>query len=56
MFVTLTSVSKPKCNAKVDVGFILDSSGSLRTEYHKEKAFLKVIARTFGISEDGKDI
>ena len=41
------------CNAKVDVGFILDSSGSLRKEYHKEKYFLTSIAKSFNISPDG---
>ena len=47
------SVEPPKCTAKVDVGFIVDSSGSLRTEYHKEKAFVKALATSFGISPDG---
>ena len=37
----------------MDVGFILDSSGSLRTEYHKEKDFLKALAGAFDISPDG---
>merc|ERR1712168_1198593 len=37
----------------VDLGFILDSSGSLRADYHREKAFLKEIAAAFGISESG---
>ncbi|XP_057306435.1 collagen alpha-5(VI) chain-like isoform X2 [Hydractinia symbiolongicarpus] len=44
---------KPSCEAVVDVGFILDSSGSLRNEYGKEKNFLKSMATTFGISENG---
>lgn len=44
---------KPSCKAVVDVGFILDSSGSLRNEYDKEKNFLKAIAGTFGISQTG---
>ena len=43
----------PSCQAVVDVGFILDSSGSLRKEYGKEKDFLKVLAGTFGISSNG---
>ena len=43
----------PICETKVDVGFILDSSGSLRTEYHKEKDFLKKLAGAFDISPDG---
>ena len=42
---------KPKCGqGKADVGFILDSSGSLRNEYNKEKKFLKELAAAFGIS------
>ena len=36
----------------MDVGFILDSSGSLRREYSKEKDFLKALAATFGVSSD----
>ena len=41
------------CKTKVDVGFVLDSSGSLRNDYGKEKDFLKSLAATFGISDDG---
>lgn len=44
--------AEPTCKAKVDVGFILDSSGSLRTQYGKEKDFLKALAATFGVSSD----
>ena len=43
----------PVCKTKVDVGFILDSSGSLRNEYSKEKDFLNALAATFGVSADG---
>merc|ERR1712168_1643541 len=43
----------PSCSSVADVAFILDSSGSLRTEYHKEKDFLKRVVSTFGLSEDG---
>merc|ERR1739838_588079 len=43
----------PTCKAKVDVGFILDSSGSLRNDYQNEKDFLKALAGAFGVSEDG---
>ena len=45
--------SSDKCYARLDVGFVLDSSGSLRNEYQKEKEFLKGIASTFDISPDG---
>ena len=41
------------CKAKADIAFILDSSGSLRNDYDKEKAFLNSLATTFGISNDG---
>ena len=34
----------------MDVGFIVDSSGSLRAEYDKEKTFLKEIARAYDIA------
>ena len=42
-----------KCRTVVDVGFILDSSGSLKDDYQNEKDFLKNLAGTFGISKDG---
>jgi len=44
---------EPECTSVADVAFLLDSSGSLKTEYHKEKAFLKRVVDTFGLSEDG---
>lgn len=52
MFVAKSS-PEPLCETKVDVGFVLDSSGSLRKEYGKEKSFLKALAATFGVSGDG---
>ena len=55
VFVYFSAVKDPEptCKAKVDVGFVLDSSGSLRNDYGKEKNFLKALAATFGLSEDG---
>ena len=47
------AAEKPSCTAIADVGFILDSSGSLGNEYYKEKIFLKALAASFGISEKG---
>ena len=44
---------EPTCKARVDVGFVLDSSGSLRNDYGTEKDFLKALAATFGVSDDG---
>ena len=41
------------CDGISDIGFLLDSSGSLRQYYSKEKDFLKILAGTFGISKDG---
>ena len=48
-----TLVLQPACTSIADVGFLLDSSGSLRSDYQKEKQFLKAIASTFGISSKG---
>ena len=56
MMINLSNLSPPglpKCRTRADIGFILDSSGSLRHEYHKEKEFLKNIAKVFGVSEFG---
>ena len=52
-FTSLFSETGKACKAKVDVGFILDSSWSARNEYQKEKDFLKAIAAAFQISDDG---
>ena len=42
-----------KCQNKVDIGFILDSSGSLRSEYQKEKDFIKFLAARFNMDAEG---
>ena len=39
----------PKCKSVLDVAFIVDSSGSLRSEYHKEKKFVKMMIESFGL-------
>lgn len=52
-FLSAQRAPEPTCKAKVDVGFVLDSSGSLRNDYDKEKDFLKALAATFGVSDDG---
>ena len=44
---------EPRCKSKVDVGYILDSSGSLKADYQNEKNFLKSLAESFGVSGDG---
>ena len=47
---------KGNCEALVDVGFILDSSGSLRNDYVKQKYFLKTLAAMFGVSSVGSRV
>ena len=51
--LTAKQAPVPTCKTKVDIGFLLDSSGSLRNDYDKEKDFLKALAATFGVSETG---
>merc|ERR1712142_85877 len=41
-----------KCKAKVDLGFVLDSSGSIANDYQNEKDFLKSVTAIFGVSKD----
>ncbi|XP_047125173.1 collagen alpha-6(VI) chain isoform X3 [Hydra vulgaris] len=55
-FTTTEHHVQPSCEAIVDVAFILDSSGSLKTEYQKEKNFLKTLAAMFGISPNGSRV
>merc|ERR1712168_869890 len=43
---------EPECTSVADVAFLLDSSGSLKIEYHKEKAFLKRVVDTFSHGAD----
>jgi uncharacterized protein YegL len=44
---------QPTCEAVADIGFILDSSGSLRKYYQSEKDFLKSLISVFDISVNG---
>ena len=53
LFIVIFVAEPPKCQANVDVGFIIDSSGSLSKEYYKEKTFLKAIAEAFDIVPSG---
>ncbi|XP_065672706.1 uncharacterized protein LOC101240329 isoform X2 [Hydra vulgaris] len=48
-----TNLKNPSCDPIVDVGFIIDSSGSLRDQYHQEIEFLINLAKTFNISKNG---
>ena len=39
------------CNSTVDIAFVVDSSGSIsKSNYRKIKAFVKHVARSFGVS------
>ena len=38
----------------VDIGYILDSSGSLSAHYDTEKMFLKELAESFGVNTDSR--
>lgn len=38
----------------MDVGFLLDSSGSLKRDYAKEKKFLNALAETFGVGKGSR--
>ena len=49
----ISAKKRPKCKAKVDIAFLMDSSGSIINDYAKEKNFLKTLAASFGISKDG---
>ena len=44
---------EPVCRSRVDVGFIVDSSGSVASDYPKEKEFVKTIGNSLDIAEDG---
>ena len=50
---SLVHIPESPCNTSIDVGFLLDSSGSLALEYGIEKDFLKLLAAAFGVSKDG---
>ena len=51
MCLAFVLVEPPPCDAPADVAFIIDSSGSIgRGNYLKEKAFVKAIAKSFGVA------
>ena len=37
----------------IDIGFLIDRSGSMKKFYDKEKSFIKKVAEKFGLSESG---
>ena len=43
----------PPCYNIADIGFVVDSSGSLRRDFGKEKQFVKALADVIGIAPDG---
>ena len=48
------SIGQPHCIGKKDIGFIVDSSGSIKSDdYVKEKNFVKKVAQRIGISQSG---
>ena len=49
----LTAVSDPPCTEILDIGFLVDSSQSIRNDYDKEKLFVERIVSKFNISEAG---
>ena len=46
-------VTGAKCSTHMDVGFLLDSSGSIRRYYNHEKKFLIALTDSLGISKYG---
>ena len=36
-----------KCDRDIDLGFIIDSSGSLKADYQEEKNFVKALVNNF---------
>ena len=53
LYYVLFLYTEKKCQRIIDVGFIVDSSGSLRRDYGKEKEFVKIIADNFVVSKNG---
>lgn len=47
---------KDDCQIIADIGIVVDSSGSLRREFHKEVQFVKDLAKKLTVSEDGVNI
>ena len=53
MGASTTTSQGGKCRATLDIGFVLDSSGSLRRDYHKEKKFVNLLAEQLGVGTGG---
>ena len=53
MIISAKDPVRTSCQTFVDIGFILESTGSVRAEHRKAKEFLKFFAASFGISSKG---
>ena len=53
MIISARDPVRTSCQTFVDIGFILESTGSVRAEHRKAKEFLKFFAASFGISSKG---
>ena len=56
MFLCFPAEDRVECKAVADVGFIVDSSGSLARHYAKEKEFVKLVARNLDVSDRGSHV
>lgn len=46
----------PSCHNIADIVIVVDSSGSLRRQFNKEKEFVRILADVFGVESDGSRI
>ena len=53
MIISAKDLVRTSCQAVVDIGFILESTDSVKAEHRKAKEFLKFFAASFGISSKG---
>ena len=45
-----------KCKVTIDVGFVMDVSGSIGQHWQEEKAFVKTLAENLNVSPDGSHV
>ena len=53
LIISAKGLVRTSCQAVVDIGFILESTESVKAEHRKAKEFLKFFAASFGISSKG---
>ena len=53
MIISAKDLVRTSCQAVVDIGFILESTDSVKAEHRKAKELLKFFAASFGISSKG---